>query len=207
MPDRAEEPKIERLVTSTVVRKKKPVGRLARELFLSGDFKTAAQYAFADKVVPGIRQLVFDTGSEILSGVLFGRSGPKSRPGHTPDPRGLVNYNRMSRPEQSRFVIGGVESVPFAQARQQLPSHRLARSSQSMHQYVITSRDEADSVLEALHDILEKYQVVTVRDLNEMLGIRSSHVDQTWGWTSLKGSRIDQIRDGWLLNLPSPDPV
>jgi len=50
--------------------------------------------------------------------------------------------------------------------------------------------------------------MVTVADLYELTGIASSHTDNKWGWTELRGARAVRTRDGhFLLDLPDPQPL
>lgn len=69
------------------------------------------------------------------------------------------------------------------------------------------SRPEAETVLDNLYDILNKYDVVSVSDLYELVGITPQHTDQKWGWTTLQGAGVSRMRDGYLLNLPEPQPL
>lgn len=69
--------------------------------------------------------------------------------------------------------------------------------------YVIVSREEAEAILEKLHDIAEQYEVVTVADFKELFNFPQNHLDKTWGWTEVN-AEIKQIREGWCISLPSP---
>jgi hypothetical protein len=40
-----------------------------------------------------------------------------------------------------------------------------------------------------------------------LVGIDATHSDQKWGWTDLKGSTTQRVRDGYILVLSSPDPL
>jgi len=72
---------------------------------------------------------------------------------------------------------------------------------------ILPDKAEADLVLERMADILNEYEVVTVTDLNEMLDRESSYVDNKWGWTDLRGARVEQIREGWIINFPPIEPI
>jgi hypothetical protein len=48
---------------------------------------------------------------------------------------------------------------------------------------------------------------VSVADLYELLGVAADHTDQKWGWRTLGGASVRRVRDGYLLDLPQPEPI
>jgi hypothetical protein len=62
-------------------------------------------------------------------------------------------------------------------------------------------------VLERLSDIIEQYAVASLADLHELAGIPTTHVDNKWGWESLRFAEIRQIREGYLLDLPPAEAI
>lgn len=64
--------------------------------------------------------------------------------------------------------------------------------------------EEADGVLEELHNLLDRYEQVSIADYYELAGIANmiEPTDHGWGWTSLSGSRIVTTRHGFMINLP-----
>ena len=85
-------------------------------------------------------------------------------------------------------------------------SHR-GRAAHDFDEIILDTRREAEEVLSRLYDILSKYEVVTVSDLYDLTGIDSNYTDQDWGWTELRGSQIVNVRNGYLLDLPKPEPL
>lgn len=67
--------------------------------------------------------------------------------------------------------------------------------------YILQSREEAEEVLTALHDILEKYGQVTVVDYKELVGVSSSYTENKRGWTDLSDARVERTFDGWVVVL------
>jgi hypothetical protein len=84
---------------------------------------------------------------------------------------------------------------------------RRGRATHSFDEIILKSRAEATEVLDRLDDIVNKYEVTSVSDLYEMVGIEGSHVDEKWGWDDLGHASITRVRDGYLLNLPKPEPI
>jgi hypothetical protein len=85
---------------------------------------------------------------------------------------------------------------------------RRARANHEFDEIILESRAEAELVLEKLTDLIEQYDVATVADLYELVGISSSHVDQKWGWDDIRDSGAERVRGGgYLLSLPKTKPV
>lgn len=73
--------------------------------------------------------------------------------------------------------------------------------------YIIADQEEANKVVEKMNEIIERYSVVTVNDLKELLGIDSTFEDNKVGWTDMTDVKVRQIREGWLLELPYPEEI
>jgi len=63
---------------------------------------------------------------------------------------------------------------------------------------------EAEEVIDRMFDLVSRYEVVTVADLYELVGVSGEYTDAKWGWTDLRGAAAMRIRDGYLLDLPRP---
>lgn len=72
---------------------------------------------------------------------------------------------------------------------------------------IFTSREEAESVLEMLGDIIDKEKVATKMELLEICGRPTQYTDQKWGWSFIGNAEIIQIREGWLLDLPPMEQI
>ena len=71
---------------------------------------------------------------------------------------------------------------------------------------VLQTREEADLVHERLIDIIENYEFASVADFHELVGLPSAHTDNKWGWNALPHSQVRQTRDGFIVELPNPEP-
>jgi len=72
---------------------------------------------------------------------------------------------------------------------------------------VLVSREEAEMVVERLIDIMDKYDVATVADLYDLVGLPSTHIDNKWGWTAGGGIEVRQVRDGYVIDLPPVEAI
>lgn len=187
----AEPKKIERVTTSDPTRRKKGLGKQFQNTFFGGDFKSASNYVLFGVLIPAAKEALVEAGSAGFEKLIFGdgkRRGGGMRGGS--GPLGYVSYNRM-----------GMQSQP-AVARPAISQR--ARAQHDFDEIVLESRQEAEAVLDQLYDLLSKYEEVTISDLYELTGIKSTHVDKQWGWSNLKGSGVSRTRGGYLLDLPEP---
>lgn len=84
---------------------------------------------------------------------------------------------------------------------------RRARASHDFQEIVLRTRAEADAVIDAMMDYMHKYEQVTLSDLYDLVGIQGTFADEKWGWRDLRGAGPTRINEGYLLDLPRPEPL
>ena len=186
-----EEKKVTRVTTAEPIRRKKGLGRKLKSIFFNGDPKATASFIVQSVLIPAAKDMIVDAASEGVQKLVRGDSY-RRRTGPSSGPQGYVAYNRMGRPP-------GV-----AEAR---PMRRPARARHDFDEIVLQSRQEAETVIEQLYEIISKYDTATVSDLYDLVGIRGTHVDHKWGWTDMRGAGVVRVRDGFLLELPDVQPM
>jgi hypothetical protein len=196
------EPKAERkplnpVVTGPVIRKKKGLGSKLAETFSGDDAQTVGNYILFEVAVPALKNLIVDMITEGAERAFFptssGRrhsSGGSVRrtsggPAHT-------NYSSFSR---------GVE---VTRADAPLVSRKRVTD---FDMFVISSRPEAEIVLDRLSELIRDFGLATVADLYDLLEIREQHTDRKWGWTDIRGAEIVRDHGGYRLVLPDPKPI
>jgi hypothetical protein len=191
----ASKKKIERVTSGEVTRKRKSLRKQLSETFVAGDMRTAVRYVMFDVLLPAAKDMVVEAGSAGIEKLIFGESR-RRRGASSPQAgaTGYVSYNRYSGPMGS-----GVSA----------PQRAISRQSRARHDFdeiVLDSRVEAEEVIDRLFDLVSRYESATVADLYELVGLASTHTDHKWGWTDFRGSGVTRIRDGYLLDLPDPEP-
>lgn len=204
VPEATEKKKeIKRVVTGEVVHRKKPMGKRLRDMFMADepDDISMTEYVLGNMIVPAMKDLLYDVIIGSTERKLFGgdivRGGRRSHRGR-PGPN--INYGAISR---------GREPVGRASGRldrEDPREQRVSRTTRARHDFdtiVIDSLPEANEVLRQMYDVLERYEVVTVSDLYELLGVSGNFTDERYGWTNLFGSRVSRARGGgYVLDLP-----
>jgi hypothetical protein len=180
-------PKTEPIVTGKVVqRKESPATRVLRN-FIADDAGGIWQFVLNEVVIPAARNLIFDTGKAALERALFGdsRPSPASRFGQ-------------------RFNYGGVSRTT---TDPRPPLSRQARATNDYKDIVVSSRTDAENVLDSLRGLVVEYGVASVSDLYGFVGMTADFTDEKWGWEDLRSAGIRMVSGGHMLVLPRPVPI
>lgn len=201
-PKLAKEPKkVEQVTQSEVVRRKKPLSKRFTETFVGGDAKSAWEYVAFDVMIPAARDMVADAVSQGIERIIFGETRSVGRrSGRRASGGPYIDYRRHST--SSRRL-----GPPDDDHRHQVSMSRRARASHDFDEIILATRVEADEVIDRLFDLVSKYEMATVADLYNLVGITGSYTDDKWGWVDLRGSGVTRVRNGYLLDLPRPEPL
>jgi hypothetical protein len=179
--------------------RKRPLGSKIAEAFTGDDAKTVGHYVFYDVALPMLQELVVKSGQEALSRLIFGSSRLPS----TTTRSGFVNYQALSQKSSSSVVGRAAEpDGPRGLSNQ-------SRALMNYDEIVLASRADAEQVLFALRDRIERYDVTTLSDLLEMIGVSPDFTDHKIGWFDLSRAAVTgPIRGGgYLLNLPKAEAI
>lgn len=175
-----EEKKIEKVVTGTVIKKKNGVRKLA-DTFISEDVANVKSYVIMDVLVPAIKKAVSDIVTDGIDMILYGSEN-----------------NRRSRNRDNNRV----SYVSYSDYSKRDDRRPRRPSGYSYDDIILDSRSEAEEVLIQMNELLDRYSVVSVADLYDLVGITGNYTDNKYGWTQLRSADVIHVRDGWLLKLP-----
>lgn len=196
---REEVSEVKRVTTGEVVRRKPPLSRRMAQSLVGGNVENVWGYVFGELLIPAVRDMISEAGRGLIDGVIYGESHSRSsHRGGRGGGAGYTAYNRYSSPPARREGRDRDDRRDIS---------RRARATHSFDEIIIDSRVEAEEVLRSLDHMIERYEAASVAHLYEMLGISSSFTDQKWGWTSLRDARVQRVREGYLLDLPRPEPI
>lgn len=187
---------LEKVVTGNVIVKPKTIRSRIKGIFFGGDIDSAASYVVSEVLLPALRNLVVETVSRGTDRLIYGESANRRRPGSY-SPR--VQYNNP--------INRGGSSQSRAYLPDQKPTDRWTQNRKSFEDVIVGSKSDADTVVERLIDIVDMYEVVSVAELYELLGLPSSHVDNKWGWTHLSSIEVRQVREGWRIGFPPLEEI
>lgn len=186
------EKKVEAVVSGGVTTKKPGLGRMFLQTFRGFDFQGAVEYVVLDVLIPAAKNTLADSIRQGSERAIYGEVRSSSNTGAKPS--SWTAYGKFSTPGQGVKV--------------EVPSlSRQARATHNFDDIVLNNRVDAERVINGLYDLLNEYEVVSVKDLYSLLGVTSAYTDQSWGWTDLRGSDIIRVTQGYLLKLPQAKPI
>ena len=189
-----EKPKQEKIVTGVVVEKKPGFGHKLKSLFFGGGFKGTLQFVAADVLLPAVRNLFVDTVEAGARRAVYGESASARRRGLGPQYGSRIQYNSPLHRERNPAYLPDQPS-------------RLKPIRRDTNDFILSTREEAEHILERLLDIVSQYEVASLADLYDLAGLPSSPVDNKWGWSYLNNAEIRQVREGYLLDLPPTEEI
>lgn len=183
---------IEKVVTGPVkIKKKSTLNRLTEE-FISEDAKNIKNYVFGDVLIPTIKKAISDIITDGIHILLYGETKKKSE-------RSLsdrVSYKSYYEDRDYRYTKPSERNYNYAN-----------RNRFSYDDIVLSTRGEAENVLNRLDEILDMYGVIRVPDLYDLVGITGDYTENNYGWTSIRTAEIVRTRDGYLLKMPRAVPI
>lgn len=186
-----EKKKVEKVVKNEVKLRKKSVGERLTDDFLASDMKTVGGSVLFDILIPAAKDAISNAFKGMIDGLLFG-SGTGS--------------SRTYRDRDQTRVYRSYERYADTSDRQKTYSQKQ-NTTNRYSDPIFSSRDDANEVLEGMIDILEEYEVVTVKDLYGFLGQRADYTAGEYGWYNLDMAKIRRVREGYLLELPRPKVI
>lgn len=187
--------KVDRIIEGEVIRRKKPLGTRIKETFIGADMKSVGQYITFEVLLPAMKDTIADIVTQGAERALFGEARSTSRRTGVRPGVGYTNYSRMADPRDRN------------RGRDREVLSRRARANHDFDDIVLSTRVEAEEVIDRLYDLVGKYQSATVADLYDLLGVSSEFTDDKWGWTDLYGSKARRVTGGYLLDIPRPVPL
>ena len=184
---KAQDKKIEKVVTGPVKAKKKSDFQKFAEVFVSEDTANVKSYILLDVIIPAIRNLIEDIIVDSTHMILRGDAGKRNKN----SPTSRISYRKFyEEPDRHRSR----------------DDFRL-RSGYDYEEYTIDSRGEAEEVLSQMDDLIATYGTVSVADFYDLLGVRSNYTDNKYGWSNIRNATVVHVRDGYVIKLPKAMPL
>lgn len=178
----AEDKKIEKVVSGPVKTKKKFAGKI----FNGGDVGDVKDYLIDEVAIPGVKNLILD----FIIGGATRLLGGKSR------------YSRSTGASKISYR-------DYYEQRDTRPSPTVSGNSGrfDFEEIIFPSRGDAEAVRDQMDEVIARYGFVTVGDMYDMAGLPQPFTGQKYGWTSIVSSRIESVRDGYVIRLPKMGPI
>lgn len=184
------EKRVEKVVVGAAKQRKKSSAQKLREIFIAEDVSNVKDYIFMDVLVPAVKKAIDDIVSEGIHMLLY--KGDPRRSGSRPS-ASKINYGSFSRREGDH--------------RENM-RETATRNGFDYNDIVFNTRGDAESVLDAMHDVLDKYSVVSVGDFYDLSDVTiDNYMANKYGWTDLSRSEVVRVRDGYVIKLPRALPI
>ena len=190
--------KLEKVVKGKVKKQKRSLGKKMAETFLEDDTKSVGNYVFWDVMIPAAKSMICDMvgWGGMAEMILFG-----DKKGHRTRREGGRSHTSYG----SYYGSSGRNRERDSHDKREIS--RTGRTKHDFDEIVLETRGEAEEVLSHLVDLTMDYGMASVADLYDLVGITSNFTDNNYGWTDLRNSSVNRVRDGYLLNLPRTQPL
>lgn len=193
---------VKKVVTGEVTVKPPSLGKKIKGIFFRGDAKSAAKYVGASVLLPALKNMFFEAYRIGGERMIFG-DARDPRMGYYDPSRPRYSYNRPVNEDPRMRSAMLPQQPPYRAPSGPMPAGRPRDTSD----IVLHSREDCEQILESLGDIIETHDAASLADFYSMLGLPSTYVENSWGWVSMSGSAIQQVRDGYMLLLPRPQAL
>lgn len=190
-----EEHRSEKVVQGEVTTKKKSLAKRAENAMLSEDAGTVKEYLFWDVLIPAFKELVAESVKKAVDAIFYGdrrtSSSLERNKGTT-----YVRYDKASYERDKPYYYSSKAN-----------RDRNAYNRRAVHDFddiVLSSRTDAENVLDAMVDSTMNYGLVSVADFYDFVGLDPKYTDWKWGWYELSSARVIRVRDGYVIDLPRP---
>ena len=177
-----EERKLEPVVSGQAMAQKKTgLGRVASSI-VTESFSSLGNYLLEDWLIPAVKKTIDDLFSNGIHYLLYGKSAePKS---------GTL---------ASKISYSGFYQKPYG------GQSTMSSSVLDFENIIFSNRGDAEAVLTAMDDIIDRFGVVSVGDLYELSDVQApSYTVNKYGWLNIRSAEVIRCRDGYMLKLPRP---
>ena len=181
--DNIPEKKVEKVVIGSVKSKKKNGLQKITNVFVPEDVDDVKSYIFEDIVIPAVKDIILDAVRAFLgvSGSPRGKSSASSK----------ISYRKYYDDRD----------------RQDSGHTTRTRTGYDYDDIILESRGEAEDVLERMDELIATYQLVSVADFYDLVGISGNYTDNKYGWTDIRNASVVHVRDGYMIKLPKALPL
>lgn len=182
------EKRIEKVTSGMVKPKKKTEMQKFANVFVSEDVNNVKSYIVMDVLVPAIKKAISDIVTNGIDMILYGEAGRSKK------------NSSASKVSYQKYYDGGSPKKDYAAQK--------SRTSYEYNELLFETRGDAESVLDAMNEIIAQYDVVSVADLYDLADVpNDNYAANKYGWSDIGGCRAVRVPEGYVLKLPKPTPL
>lgn len=174
-----EKKKFEKVIVGSAKSKKKGEIQKFADVFISEDVHNVKTYIFLEVIVPAVKKAISDVVTNGIDMILYGGSGKTGKNSVTTK----VTYGKYYNNSE--------------------PKRTQHRTGFDFDNIVFENRGDAESVLDAMNEIISQYGVVSIGDLYDLADVSTDNFTvNKYGWNDIRGCKTVRVRDGYVLKLP-----
>lgn len=183
----AKRERVEKVISGSVKSKKKNEIQKLADVFISGDVSDVKSYILTEVFVPAVKKAISDIVTNGIDMVLYGESG-RTKNNSAASKVSYRNYydRREDRKDYGNFRM---------------------RTGYDYNDIILETRGEAEDVLSRMDELIATYDLASVADLYDLVGITGNYTDNKYGWKDIRSAKVVPVRDGYLLKLPKALPL
>lgn len=172
--------------------KKKPFWKRVKDALFVEGAKSVGLYLWNDVMLPAIKKLVADAGTNAINMAVYGDSRPRYR-------------------DDGRTHVGN-SSIYTGRAASQRPNYnRSNRYDTILEDSLFAYKDVPLEIIQEAMEWIQNYGKISVETFNQILppqlAFEVVHTDRNWGWTSLNENCVVAVPGGWTIDLPPARPL
>ena len=181
--------KVDKVVSGNVRTQKKTKATKLADIFIADDMDSVGKYIFSEVLIPSLKKTLADAVKTGIDKLLYGDGAADISTSRTPASK--ISYSNYYTNNSSirRDVISPSEET------------------YDYNNIILASRGDAEAVLMGMDDIIAKYEIVSVADLYDLVGITGKYTDYKYGWSDIRSAKIERVRDGYRIRMPKALPL
>ncbi len=187
--DALPEKKVGKVITGSAKSKKKGEMQKFADVFISEDVGNVKSYIIMEVLVPAVKKAISDIVTNGIDMILYGETG-RTKKNSTASKESYGKFYDRESDRRRDYRSSGT------------------RSGYDYDDIIFETRGDAESVLDAMNDIISQYGVVSVGDLYDLADVSTNnYAVNKYGWTDISGCKPVRVRDGYILKLPKALPL
>jgi hypothetical protein len=196
-----DKPKMKKVIQSQPKKVKKSLfGRLIKGIVGPEGLSGIGTQVNEEIIIPAVKNIIFDAITSGVSRALH-MDYRQPRGGHVQYNRGPVNPPRTGGTNYSNRYNQQHEPEERKSSR--------AHVRYGVDEFVIPDRYDASHVLTSLTENADRYDVTSIADYYELIGVPTQHTDHNYGWTidSITKATIVPVHGGYIIKFPPVEVI
>lgn len=170
------------------LKKKDKFAKLA-DNFISDDAQNIKSYILIDILIPTIKKAISEIVTNGIDMLLYGETGKSKKSGTS----SKISYRSYYDMDENRDRI---------------KANVYYKNGYEFDDIIFDTRGEAERALDAMHDVLNQYDMVSVSDYYDIANVpNTNYTMNRYGWTSLARASVSRVREGYIIKLPRVIPL